>query len=70
MLRDFDTPIRASCGARIAVVTAIAWIAVVTSGCGIKGPLRPAAPPPTAPSGTEMGPPPPPEPELSTTPKS
>jgi predicted small lipoprotein YifL len=70
MLRDFDTPIRASCRARIAFVLAIAWVAVATTGCGIKGPLRPATPPPTTPSGTEMGPPQPPEPELSTTPKS
>jgi predicted small lipoprotein YifL len=70
MLRDFAMPIRASRRARIAVVLALTWFAVAATGCGIKGPLRPATPPPTTPSATEMGPPPPPEPELSTTPKS
>ena len=69
MLRDFDVPIGVSRSARIAVVVAAAAFAFAAAGCGIKGPLRPAAPVATTPSTTDMGPPLPPEPALSTSPK-
>lgn len=70
MLRDFDVRIGASSPARIAAVLAVAWFAIATAGCGIKGPLRPATQAAPTPSATDVGPPPPAEPELSTSPRS
>ena len=57
MLRDFAAAVRAR-RVRFAVALAVASIALAATGCGIKGPLRPATPP--APAATEMGPPLPP----------
>ena len=56
MLRDFAVPVRVR-PVRIAACWPSCRSPLPRPGCGIKGPLRPATPPPTAPSATDVGPP-------------
>jgi len=55
MLREFPAVVRAG-PHRIAALLVVASMAIAMTGCGIKGPLRPATPPPPPPA-TDIGPP-------------
>jgi predicted small lipoprotein YifL len=58
MLRDFVAAVRPARRARIVPALAVSAVIGAAAGCGIKGPLRPAAPPAptTAPAPLDVAP--------------